>query len=394
MTIPAHSTDPPRPIRTLLVATMRNEGPYIPEWLAYHRAIGFTDIVICTNDCVDGSPALLDRLQALGLLTHLPHIVEPGDKPQLAAYARAETLPILREADWVMVLDADEFLNIHVGEGRVIDLIRAVPGSTAVLVNWRVFGSSGHRTWSSGFGTERYTRAASLEHGVNRSYKTLFTRAEAYDCKLLPHQPRFPRPEALRTLRYVDGAGSTLPARYYDESCGDFLQSEPGAVSWKLAQINHYVASDSDDDFEITLDTAHGPVLIALEEARAMRRADLLDGMTVKEASDADMWLGLERRRLARLFETAATTVLQARASAPSGDEYLVIARRFRDLSPGSARSWRYLLEALEQKYELDALHLERAALGARIDTGQIDDPEAALELLAGRTDGVKSSRP
>lgn len=120
----------------------------------------------------------------------------------------------------------------------------------------------------------------------------------------------------------------------------------------------------------------------------------LLDGMTVKEASDADMWLGLERRRLARLFETAATTVLQARASAPSGDEYLVIARRFRDLSPGSARSWRYLLEALERKYELDALHLERAALGARIDTGQIDDPEAALELLAGRTDGVKSSRP
>ena len=50
-----------------------------------------------------------------------------------------------------------------------------------------------------------------------------------------------------------------------------------------LAQVNHYVASDSDDDFEITLDTAHGPVLIALEEARAMRRADLLDDVTVME---------------------------------------------------------------------------------------------------------------
>src|SRR5688572_7962362 len=44
-----------------------------------------------------------------------------------------------------------------------------------------------------------------------------------------------------------------------------------------LAQITHYVASDTDDDFEITLDTAHGPVLLALQEARAMRRADLLD---------------------------------------------------------------------------------------------------------------------
>ena len=32
-----------------------------------------------------------------------------------------------------------------------------------------------------------------------------------------------------------------------------------------LAQVNHYVASDDDDDFEIRLDTADGPVLLALQ---------------------------------------------------------------------------------------------------------------------------------
>ncbi len=48
-----------------------------------------------------------------------------------------------------------------------------------------------------------------------------------------------------------------------------------------LAQVNHYVDSDTDDDFEITLESAGGPVLGALEEARAKRRADLLDQMTV-----------------------------------------------------------------------------------------------------------------
>ena len=47
-----------------------------------------------------------------------------------------------------------------------------------------------------------------------------------------------------------------------------------------LAQVNHYVASDTDDDFEIRLDKAEGPVLTALVAARAMRRADLLDEMT------------------------------------------------------------------------------------------------------------------
>ncbi|RYB91407.1 DUF2252 domain-containing protein [Nocardioides glacieisoli] len=48
-----------------------------------------------------------------------------------------------------------------------------------------------------------------------------------------------------------------------------------------LVQVNHYVASDTDDEFEIRLDKAEGPVLIALQEARSMRRADLLDEMTV-----------------------------------------------------------------------------------------------------------------
>ena len=71
--------------RVLLAATMRNEGPYILEWVAHHLATGFTDIVICTNDCVDGSPALLDRLHELGVITHLVHKVGPRDQAQLAA---------------------------------------------------------------------------------------------------------------------------------------------------------------------------------------------------------------------------------------------------------------------------------------------------------------------
>lgn len=47
-----------------------------------------------------------------------------------------------------------------------------------------------------------------------------------------------------------------------------------------LSQVDHYVASDTDDDFEIRLDNAGGPVLGALALARSMRRADLLDSLT------------------------------------------------------------------------------------------------------------------
>jgi uncharacterized protein (DUF2252 family) len=79
-----------------------------------------------------------------------------------------------------------------------------------------------------------------------------------------------------------------------------------------LAQVNHYVASDSDDDFEITLDTAHGPVLIALEEARAMRRADLLDDMTVMQKGIRKFADDATTRRLPR--EERAEVVAAFRA--------------------------------------------------------------------------------
>ena len=233
--------------RILLVATMRDEGPFIAEWVAYHRGIGFTDILVCTNDCADDSPALLDRLAAMGVLAHLRTVVPAGVPPQIAAYTAAAVHPLLARADWAMVLDADEFLNVHVGEGRVTDLIDAAPDATAFLVNWRIFGSSGVEAWTPGLVTERYTAAAPRAHGVNNPYKTLFTRIEAYGCKLLPHQPRFPHANELGSLRYVDGGGRALPPHVFDESRQDFLQTETGSVSWRLAQVNHYNTRSRDD---------------------------------------------------------------------------------------------------------------------------------------------------
>jgi len=48
-----------------------------------------------------------------------------------------------------------------------------------------------------------------------------------------------------------------------------------------LRQINHYLRTDDDTDFSLHLDTATGPVLAALVAARLLRRADVLDQMTV-----------------------------------------------------------------------------------------------------------------
>ena len=222
----------------ILIATMRNEGPFILEWVAYHRLIGFGRVLVCSNDCDDGSPVLLDALAEEGLIEHIPCAPGPDEQPQLFAYAAAERRLRDGGVGWAMVLDADEFLNVHIGEGRLADLIEAGEDATAVLVNWRVFGSSGHERWSPDPVTARFTRAAAVEHGVNWSYKTLFDQFDAYHCPLLPHGPGFARDEAVAAVRPVDGGGRTLGERYARSA--EFLQSEPGTVSWRLAQVNHY----------------------------------------------------------------------------------------------------------------------------------------------------------
>jgi uncharacterized protein (DUF2252 family) len=67
-----------------------------------------------------------------------------------------------------------------------------------------------------------------------------------------------------------------------------------------LAQVNHYSGTEDDEDFAIRLDNAHGPVLLALETARTMRRADLLDGVTVMERGTRKFVEDGSTRRLSR----------------------------------------------------------------------------------------------
>lgn len=226
------------PQRIALVATMRNEGPFLLEWLSYHRLIGFTEIWVASNDCEDGSPALLDALAERSLLTHLRCTPRPEEKAQIVAYEAIAARLAGEWPDWLMVLDGDEFLNVHVGEGRVVDLIDALGNATAAMINWRVFGSAGERRWSGDGVMRRFTRAAARDHGVNRPYKTLFREPEAYQCSLLPHGPGYAKDEAVAAIRAVDGGGQPLPEHYARST--EFLQSEPGTVDWRLAQVNHY----------------------------------------------------------------------------------------------------------------------------------------------------------
>lgn len=117
----------------------------------------------------------------------------------------------------------------------------------------------------------------------------------------------------------------------------------------------------------------------------------LLQDVMLADASDAELWRELERRRLSRLFESAAERVLASEPPALSPFEQVEVAQRMRDAFAESVRAWHVLFEAFARAEMPSALHFERAALAARIGTGQIDDRDAANALW--QRDPAQSAR-
>jgi hypothetical protein len=48
--------------QSCIIATAKDEAPFLVEWLAHHLALGFDKILVATNDCTDGTDALLDAI--------------------------------------------------------------------------------------------------------------------------------------------------------------------------------------------------------------------------------------------------------------------------------------------------------------------------------------------
>ena len=221
------------------ILCVRNEGAFLIEWLAHHRAVGFDHFVVFSNDCQDGTDTMLDHLAGLGWLTHLRND-GPYDKRgiQFTALTRAAHLDVVRGSDWLMPLDIDEFVNIHTGDHTLSALHAALPEATAITLTWRLFGTSGEVHFRDAPVTETFTRCApAVLHWPWRAamFKTLYRNDGTY-AKPGVHRPRAPDPARLEHARWFDGHGRPLPPIFRTRR----VFCDFGRENYGLAQLNHY----------------------------------------------------------------------------------------------------------------------------------------------------------
>ena len=98
--------------------TARNEGAYLVEWIAYHRALGFDGVQLVSNSNSDGSDALISALVDANIINHIDNSTLEGtddfvdyekENIQIRAYCRALRSEFFQQHDWVCIVDLDEF---------------------------------------------------------------------------------------------------------------------------------------------------------------------------------------------------------------------------------------------------------------------------------------------
>ncbi len=226
-------------MRHLAILCVRNEGAFLLEWLAHHRAVGFTDFLVFSNDCADGTDTMLDRLAEMGLLTHVRND-GPFDKGgiQFTALKAAAKHVSVNQADWILPLDIDEFVNIHCGDHTLGALHKALPNATAITLTWRLFGAAGQVRYQDAPVLETFKRCApAVMHWPWRAamFKTLYRNDGTYR-KPGVHRPRNPDPQKLERARWFDGNGDPLPDQFRKKR----IFSNFGKDNYGLVQLNHY----------------------------------------------------------------------------------------------------------------------------------------------------------
>lgn len=247
------SNSPSTDNSAVLACCMRNEGMFVVEWLAYHRLLGFQDILVFTNNCTDGSDLLLDRLQELGYVTHIRHDPPKGKAPQINAMEIAFKHPKVLAAEWLMHIDADEFVWIETGDGSIKALIDAVGEADVIALAWKMFGNEGHGWWHGGSVLTSFTRSQGRPMPRAIDHKSIFRHAKfEFATDHMPKSPKVAQVIAKNTAGREISTNSLATGNTRSRYKVPF-----GQVVFKNGCINHY-ALKTDDVFLMKNDRGDG----------------------------------------------------------------------------------------------------------------------------------------
>lgn len=155
-----------------LVVIVKDEAPYIEEWIKFHARQGVTHFIVYDNGSTDNLHEVLKPCTESGLVTYQ---VMKGKARQLDAYNKA-IHDYGRKFKYMGFIDADEFVftrkNVSLYD-FVDEFMHSHPNAGGIGINWCVFGSNGHLTKPEGGVLENYTTRLPDASDWNSLIKTI-----------------------------------------------------------------------------------------------------------------------------------------------------------------------------------------------------------------------------
>lgn len=235
-------------MRITAVTCVKNEGPFLVEWIAFNRVIGVTDFLFYSNDCTDATDRILDRLAEMGLVVHLPNPAE-GRNYQMEALKDAKRQAVVSEADWVWIADVDEFLNIRTGTGTIPELIAACGDPQAISVTFQFFANGGVERFEDRPVIEQFTRSHNPDiwcAETAQEVKTLIRRD--FPVKYYGAHRPFMREGLKKSERpaWTDGSGRDVPWKFRTAANKRRIRKFPAMSARDFATLNHYALRSLD----------------------------------------------------------------------------------------------------------------------------------------------------
>jgi SAM-dependent methyltransferase len=260
----------PRPAKFGVTAIVRNEAPYLLQWIAHYRVLGFEQITIYDNQSNDGTPRILAPLAQAGLIS----AVYWRDREDRQRRAYDNALRRLRpHVEWCLFADLDEFLVLDPGL-TLNDLLPSDPRISAVGIPWRIFGSGGQRNRGSELVIERFTKAAPTFH---RLVKSLVRLRDAHKLGIHVPQKINGRVTDLQGLPLDLNTPRTAPSiarinHYFNRSWEEFVYKRLRGDVASLSETYSFNAFDRYGAGEVDLRDALPLAPAVKEEMARLRR--------------------------------------------------------------------------------------------------------------------------
>lgn len=225
-----------------IAAIVKDEAPYLLEWIAFHRALGIQTFIIADNCSTDGTSELLASLSKDCSFIHsflFPTIADRA--PQMPAYSTIWS-EYASHIDYLAFIDADEFItptSKSFDFPSFLAVISAADNFGALLLNWAIYGSSTLTHHGADPVITRFNCRAIKSFRENHHYKSVVKTSAFASLAGTPHHFRLlPNHACYKT--------SGLPLT-------EFHERGPGlspSIDWINFRLNHYAVKSRSEYFE------------------------------------------------------------------------------------------------------------------------------------------------